>query len=1078
MQHLSLVGRASRLCLVASAAALLAGSCAEEVSTVPAEPGRARQALGDGGVYVVKDLRTLPGPNSSSYTDWLLATDAGVFFTGVTEEDGRELYRISADGGAPERISSIGPGSVGHIQSPIWHDGMVYFTSLGGDFPGSLWATDGTLVGTYRVPMGAAEPATGSYTWAAGDQATRRYQRPELTSLGGVVYFAGWDLDHGVELWRTDGTQTGTFLVKDIYPGPDGGSLQELTAAGGRLYFVASDGVSRSLWVSDGTEPGTVKVTDLAGTQLSGAQRLTPLGTRIVFEARDSGARSLWIADGTPAGTQPLHAVTFYASYSPQPNRPLPFPVLNGQLLFLGSQQPMTLWKSDGTVPGTQPVSSFAFAVGDHQYDHAVIGGQTLVLPGSSSGVGIELWRTDGTAAGTSLVADIQPGSGSSGPRHFRSLGNIALFTADDGIHGRELWVTDGTPSGTSLLADVRSGPSMSAITYIAEQDGLGWFGADDGVHGHELWRTDGTPSGTEMVADLRPAHVGSDPAALLDLGTELAFIAGDDQGSRFVFATDGTEQGTRALAAVPTAGHALLVSHQGLVFFTADAGTGTQLWRTDGTAAGTIQLTNLATDPNDEPRHLTSAGAQLYFMWGNDAGGALWMSDGTVAGTQPVPGAPARVHVQTHSFAAMQDGTLFFVGADAGGRELWKTDGTSAGTQRVVDLIPGDGWSYPQYFAVMGGALYFTASDVATGRELWKTDGTASGTVLVADMVPGSGSSSPLLTYSTGSALYFWATTQEGSELWVSDGTVAGTRLVRDIFPGAASSSPYPFAHVGQTLYFTATDGVHGRELWRSDGTAAGTTLVADVKPGEYGSVTAGPYALGAAGPIVFSADDGVHGVELWISSGTAGSTFRVTDLATGSGSSNPSDFAVSNGTLYFAATNDTVGRELHAVSLTDLLSLTPLEISCPPRALLVDQGSGAALPVAEPEVTARTGAAVTVGSMPPAGELLGVGIHSVLLTATDAHGNSASCSWEVTVEPAPEPPDAGSPEPDAGMPEPDAGMPETDGGVTGVDAGISPESPPSPPAEGCNCSGSAASALWPTWLFAFWMLTRRRAL
>jgi ELWxxDGT repeat protein len=34
--------------------------------------------------------------------------------------------------------------------------------------------------------------------------------------MNSVFYYVGWDHIHGSEVWRTDGTQQGTFLLKDI----------------------------------------------------------------------------------------------------------------------------------------------------------------------------------------------------------------------------------------------------------------------------------------------------------------------------------------------------------------------------------------------------------------------------------------------------------------------------------------------------------------------------------------------------------------------------------------------------------------------------------------------------------------------------------------------------------------------------------------------------------------------------------------------------------------------------------------------------------------------------------------------
>ena len=86
-----------------------------------------------------------------------------------------------------------------------------------------------------------------------------------LTAMGGRLFFTARDGTHGPELWRSDGSQAGTVLVKNIHPcsgnyyGPG-----NLTAVGNTLFFSADDGVSgEELWKSDGDEAGTVLVEDI-----------------------------------------------------------------------------------------------------------------------------------------------------------------------------------------------------------------------------------------------------------------------------------------------------------------------------------------------------------------------------------------------------------------------------------------------------------------------------------------------------------------------------------------------------------------------------------------------------------------------------------------------------------------------------------------------------------------------------------------------------------------------------------------------------------------------------------------------
>ncbi len=90
-----------------------------------------------------------------------------------------------------------------------------------------------------------------------------QYRR--LTNVNGTLFFIDRDEEHGFELWKSDGTPNGTLMVKDISEGQSGSRLCCFTAVGDTLFFLQEVGYGAKgyLWMSDGTEAGTVK-TDMA----------------------------------------------------------------------------------------------------------------------------------------------------------------------------------------------------------------------------------------------------------------------------------------------------------------------------------------------------------------------------------------------------------------------------------------------------------------------------------------------------------------------------------------------------------------------------------------------------------------------------------------------------------------------------------------------------------------------------------------------------------------------------------------------------------------------------------------------
>lgn len=74
----------------------------------------------------------------------------------------------------------------------------------------------------------------------------------------GKLFFRANDGANGPEIWMTDGTSTGTELLKDIYPVTIGGYPIVFTLYDNRLYFIASTvTMNKELYESDGTEAGT-----------------------------------------------------------------------------------------------------------------------------------------------------------------------------------------------------------------------------------------------------------------------------------------------------------------------------------------------------------------------------------------------------------------------------------------------------------------------------------------------------------------------------------------------------------------------------------------------------------------------------------------------------------------------------------------------------------------------------------------------------------------------------------------------------------------------------------------------------
>ena len=485
------------------------------------------------------------------------------------------------------------------------------------------------------------------------------------------------------------------------------------------------------------------------------------------------------------------------------------------------------------------------------------------------------------------------------------------------------------------MVKDIVPGPDSSNPVNLSFLGDTLYFWANTAVNGYELWKSDGTAPGTVMLKDIQPGPDPSLPvyhgkAAVLN--DALYFTANTDTHGTELWKTDGTEAGTVMVKDIyPETddwGNAYsswpheLTAVNGVLYFGAESAIyGKELWKSDGTEAGTVMVKDIYPGTDDWgyaysswPYDLAAIGDTLYFL--TDLNG-LWKSDGTASGTIMVKDiTPAWNSSLPRNLTLVGDALYFATFGETDGYELWQSDGTEAGTG-IVKAI-GDSAEITM-FAAAGDTLFFTTYTAADREELWSSDGTESGTILVMDVATGRDLSLAIEVAASGSVLYFTADTDAfGQELWKSDGTTIATMPVKDIVPGPSSSSPDKLISMGDKLYFMATDGLHGYSLWQSDGTSPGTLFVATipVTPYPYGSYPHDFVDVG--GVTLFVADDGLHGLELWRSDGTTEGTTMVKDIWPGiddwygPNASEPKELSVMGDMVYFSAYTDDYGGEL----------------------------------------------------------------------------------------------------------------------------------------------------------------------
>jgi ELWxxDGT repeat protein len=876
---------------------------------------------------LVKDILTVPTRVGSAGFPVSSHGDV-VYFNGVTSTTGQEVWKTDGTPAGTALVRDVWPGAGGNLAYGKMHpvDEPLLLTMTDGMLDFELWKSDGTAAGTTLIAD--IWPGVSEDFGPEGSGSVPK----DLVSMGGAYYFSAAHPESGQELWKSDGTEAGTTLVKDIRPGPDGSAPVLLTVSGSTLFFRAEDGVHGSeLWKSDGTAAGTVLVADVrpgsAGSNTAADNYLRAYGAGVLFGA-DNGVsgHELWKSDGTAAGTV-LVKDFIPGSTGGGPSRDGGLDgLLGGKVWFTAgdsSSDGPQVYSSDGTTAGTTRLLRIDTLESVAPGPLANVAGTGFfIVNGMASGMG--LWKTDGSAAGTVLVHDFFTQSfddycaidyASTTPMPAAGL----LFYGVVGCSQQSvLWRSDGTAAGTFPIGE--------GFLLAALDDAL-LFTNEEG----ELWRSDGTVARTTRVTDF--STLSSTPAGGVEMGGLLFFVAEGPGTGRELWKSDGTAAGTQLVKDLLPSGSSnpeQLTVLGSTLFFTAWTVTGDRrdLWKTDGTAAGTVLVKDFGQgiifeNGIEDGDPLVAANGKLYFAAKEtlSTGRELWTSDGTTAGTVLLKDINPDFYSGSPQEITQVGGTLYFAANEGTtGAELWKSNGTAAGTVLVKDIRTGSVSSAPAQFVAHGGLLYFSANDGVSGTELWRSDGTAAGTFRLKDIQSGADGSKPTELVSANGALYFRASTAaNGAELWKSDGTDAGTVLVRDIAPGAGGSAPSALrALASGRLVFRADDGVHGLELWTSDGSEAGTQAI-DLRPGSASSLTPiesspVPAFTVVDGRLVFAADDGVRGEELWVSDGTDAGTGLLADVAA-TGGSQPSEIAVVADRVYFSSSQPGLERELFAL-------------------------------------------------------------------------------------------------------------------------------------------------------------------
>ncbi|MCR5862371.1 T9SS type A sorting domain-containing protein [Flavobacterium sp. J372] len=701
----------------------------------------------------------------------------------------------------------------------------------------------------------------------------------ELFTFGNKLYYIAHTATYGHEIWVSDGTSAGTWLLKDINPGTSSSSPSKIIVFGSHFYFLANNGTNGSeLWRSDGTTQGTVLYKEFVPGMASAInyQPGTATASYFVFTVGEAGGiRKFWRCDGSEAGTYPLKTVSTSGQNFTN------FAVFNDEVYMLGGDfnSENQLWKTDGTVAGTTVVKNYQSDT-YRRLEYLTTGPGYLlfrIYDGSTSTY--RPYISLGTEATTGLLSDVNVATDTSSPFKFCTAGNVVLFLGTTTKNGRELWSTDGTSDGTKMVADINR-----------SRHGLHPYGdIYSSVLGNEIVTirfTDGTSNKPIITQNASNDFILLDNAStsaanvyydeyyspkkiFYNVGNKIVYkgIAYNSTGME-LYATDGTPSGTSLIKDIaPGAAHSLgednnlFMEYNGILYFNAnDQVHGKELWRTDGTPDGTYMVKDIRVGSQSgvmrqneysSMKQYAVYNNMLYFIANDGTGDAIWRTDGTANGTimvMPVTSSTIIMGATTTKMFFISKVGQYSQGPDT----IWSTDGTQAGTTLLKTyLINVNKFDIS---AVMNDEIYYNAWEDEIGMGLAKSDGTVQGTVFIKPSHP----ESINMIEKCGGHLY--VATGNSGDLWRSDGTAAGTEV---IYTNMYTSSNY--SCIANNFYFTKS--ALTQNLWVATGVgnAVGidVNFPEDIMPVTYG----GPLGiLGYAnGKIFLDGQTDINGREIF---------------------------------------------------------------------------------------------------------------------------------------------------------------------------------------------------------------------
>ncbi|MDQ0595649.1 ELWxxDGT repeat protein [Chryseobacterium ginsenosidimutans] len=550
----------------------------------------------------------------------------------------------------------------------------------------------------------------------------------EGISAGNYFVFIGFDAANGgFEPWISDGTVSGTKILKDIIPGTTSsmGLNDKFLKIGNKIYFDSnSNGTTYGnyIWETDGTTAGTTIVNTptnnmLYGTSSDGQHLILTKpneGSRYWIKNGNSGQIFEIIATGMPYNNNFIDlnskiyltaSNTAYGSelFSVDPSTqvvaiasdithnssssPHSYELLNDNLIFIAANREFNnqFYKRD---KNTQQITrftnftngSFGAGMNTNFSDTLFRVGNFLYTKNNTPNPVSGFYRTDGTSAnsigistGNTVIYDTS---------FFANLNdNTLLFSGYNNVLGTELWKIDNNSNTFSLVKDISTesmGSMYNTDSKTTVLNGFAYFVAkENGKLG--IWKSDGTEVNTTKAIQLNfQDGTDGDIKVLGNFNSKLLFTSrkenSSNSGNSELYASNGDQASAILLKSHNSSfGSAVInrdteILNNKLFYFVTGYPSG--VYSTDGTVVGTTEVYSGGNFFGDIK--LKKCGNQLFFTNNNST--ELWKTNGTATGT-----ASLGANFSAIKEMACVNNYLYFLNDDS--QKIWRSNGTSAGT-------------------------------------------------------------------------------------------------------------------------------------------------------------------------------------------------------------------------------------------------------------------------------------------------------------------------------------------------------------------------------------------------------------